>query len=280
MTDPTLARAEELLADRALEGLTPAEVTELERLGADDDSFELAAAALELALYDHAPMPASVAARVRVTLTDLDEPAAPRATPAREPAVVPVVPLIPRDPTGRRLQLTAWLAAAAGLVLAIGAWLWAAERPPRIEFVKADTTTGASPAVASRPSEDRARLLATAKDVTTLAWTATDDPSARGASGDVVWSPARQQGYMRFVGLAPNDRAAVEYQLWIFDASRDAAFPVDGGVFDVTQPGEVIVPITARLRVDKLALFAVTVEQPGGVVVSKRERIVVTAKPG
>ena len=52
---------------------------------------------------------------------------------------------------------------------------------------------------------------------------------------------------------------------------------VDGGVFDVPSTGEVIVPITAKLRVGGATLFAVTVERPGGVVVSRREHIVVTA---
>ena len=40
-----------------------------------------------------------------------------------------------------------------------------------------------------------------------------------------------------------------------------------------------IIPITAKLSVDEPVLFAVTIEKPGGVVVSKRERIVVTAAP-
>jgi hypothetical protein len=39
------------------------------------------------------------------------------------------------------------------------------------------------------------------------------------------------------------------------------------------------VPITARVRVGKPVLFAVTIERPGGVVVSAREHIVVLAKP-
>jgi hypothetical protein len=41
----------------------------------------------------------------------------------------------------------------------------------------------------------------------------------------------------------------------------------------------VIVPISAKLQVGAAVLFAVTVERPGGGVVSKRERIVVTAAP-
>lgn len=85
---------------------------------------------------------------------------------------------------------------------------------------------------------------------------------------------------MRFVGLAVNDPRQLQYQLWIFDKNRDQAFPVDGGVFDITPAGEVIAPITAKLPVGEPMLFAVTVEKPGGVVVSKRERIVVTAAPG
>ena len=53
---------------------------------------------------------------------------------------------------------------------------------------------------------------------------------------------------------------------------------VDGGVFDIG-PGEVIVPIRAALPVTTPKLFAVTIEKPGGVVVSSRQRIVVTAAP-
>jgi len=94
-----------------------------------------------------------------------------------------------------------------------------------------------------------------------------------------VWSASAQQGYLRFVGLAPNDRAVVPYQLWIFDKTRDDKYPVDGGVFDVAASGEVIVRIDPKLHVNDAALFAVTIERPGGVVVSKREHIVVTAAP-
>jgi anti-sigma-K factor RskA len=125
----------------------------------------------------------------------------------------------------------------------------------------------------------RAALLQNAPDVVTLAWTATADASAKGASGDVVWSAAQQRGFMRFSGLAANDPKVVQYQLWMFDAERDERYPVDGGVFDVTAGGDVIVPITPRVRVAQAKLFAVTVEAPGGVVVSKRERIVTTAAP-
>lgn len=162
-----------------------------------------------------------------------------------------------------------WLAAVACLVIAAGAVWWGIQQRGEIKPI-------ASP-IASTPASDRASLVASATDLAKLAWTVTPDPNTRGATGDVVWSAAQQKGYMRFVGLTPNDPGQYQYQLWIFDKTRDQAFPVDGGVFDVGSNGEVIVPISPKLHVNDLALFAVTVEKPGGVVVSKRERIVVTA---
>ena len=244
-------RVHELLADRATEGLTAEEQRELEQLGAaGDESYDLAAAAADVATLDIQAMPTVIAGRVLARVGGA--------------TVTPI-----RKKSGNRAQTFAVIAAAAAIVLAIGAVVWSIAKPPRV------ATLPQPPSIA----EQRAQLLAAGGDVTTLAWTATEDPNAKGAGGDVVWSASKQQGFMRFVGLTPNDRTAIQYQLWIFDASRDAAFPVDGGVFDVSATGEVIVPIVPKLRVDKVALFAVTVEKPGGVVVSKRERIVVTAKP-
>jgi anti-sigma-K factor RskA len=78
---------------------------------------------------------------------------------------------------------------------------------------------------------------------------------------------------MRIRGLAANDPTVEQYQLWIFDAERNADHPIDGGVFDVAADGEVVVPMDPRLPVGRATLFAVTVEKPGGVVVSSRERL-------
>jgi hypothetical protein len=114
-----------------------------------------------------------------------------------------------------------------------------------------------------------------------LSWTATEDPSAETASGDVVWSDLEQAGVMRITGLEANDPTVSQYQLWIFDEARDERFPVDGGVFDIPgEGGDVLVPIRAAVPVTKATLFAVTVERPGGVVVSDRERIVLVAQAG
>lgn len=186
---------------------------------------------------------------------------------AQQRQAAKTVPLGPRQ----RVILP-WIAAVACLAIAGGAVWWSTERRAA-PVIAAPTVT---PILA--PAAERTQLLANkeAKPIT-IAWTATQDANAHGASGDVVWSASTQRGFMRFVGLTPNDPGQYQYQLWIFDKARDQAFPVDGGLFDVTSTGEVIVAISPKLHVDDLAMFEVTIEKPGGVVVSKRERIVVTA---
>ena len=105
----------------------------------------------------------------------------------------------------------------------------------------------------------------------------------RPASGDVVWNANEQKGYMRFRGLAKNDRNANVYQLWIFDKTRDDKYPVDGGVFDVrvgATRGEVLVAIDAKLPVHDAFAFAITKEKPGGVVVSEKRPEQIVAAVG
>ncbi|HUS32686.1 MAG TPA: anti-sigma factor [Kofleriaceae bacterium] len=317
-------RAEELLAERAVRPLDDRELHELDALDAsNDDSFDLAAASVAVALTPLETMPADLAAKIlaaspagfdamkTVPGTSL-MPGAIRTLPgvgldayrpqpdaqvvAREgePLVasrgdVPVAPQgdvrvapqgdalgAPKSDIERAREVRAkrsrfavvapWLAAAACLLAAVGALAWAR-----------DQGSGTKTVATLSPSDARADLLAHASDVTTIEWTTTADPTAQGAKGDVVWSQSAQKGFMRFAGLAVNDAKQFQYQLWIFDKTRDEAFPVDGGVFDVTASGEVIIPISAKLPVGDATLFAVTIEKPGGVVVSKRERIVVTA---
>lgn len=129
------------------------------------------------------------------------------------------------------------------------------------------------------PATERQELLAEAPDVVTVPWNVSENGEL---AGDVVWSDAENEGYMRIRGLEPNDPSATQYQLWIFRGTDPGAepHPVDGGVFDVGSPGEVVIPIDAKLPVGHAGLFAVTVEDPGGVVVSKREEIVLIAARG
>jgi hypothetical protein len=272
MTQHLLApRAVELLCDRALDGLDGHEHAELMQLLAmggrqDEVTFELAATAVDLghALHTREPLPAHLEARIEAQALAMLRPA-------------PMAPMAPVVPLGKPRSVFPWLAAAACFALAVGAVLWSIGRPrptalapmppiPEVEMPAPSLT------------DQRAELLASGR-AKLKTWTATSDAAATSASGDVVWDNERQRGFMRFKGLAKNDRRVSQYQLWIFDGARDERFPVDGGVFDIDrETGDVIVMIQPKLRVIDPTLFAVTVEKPGGVVVSNRERIVVTAK--
>ena len=56
---------------------------------------------------------------------------------------------------------------------------------------------------------------------------------------------------------------------------------MDGGVFDVPAGrDEVLVPVHPTLTVSRAVAFAVTVEQPGGAVVSDRAKLVALAHVG
>jgi anti-sigma-K factor RskA len=229
--------------------------------GTAPNEWELAAAACELALLAGdgtavATLPAAV--RERIAAAAADHPARPPAGPARRrPA---------RAAASRRFSAAGWWAAACLAVVV--AWLGATT--PR------DGRPGGVAVAATGPAELRRRLLAEDPAAVTVAWKAGKDPAIAAAGndlGDVVWSPSRQQGFMRIRGLAANDPTVEQYQLWIFDAERNADHPIDGGVFDVAADGEVVVPMDPRLPVGRATLFAVTVEKPGGVVVSSRERL-------
>ena len=156
-----------------------------------------------------------------------------------------------------------WILAAASLLVAVLGWMQAWSLP-----------------FEPSPAAARARLVAGEGDeVLRLPWTATDDPAAAAASGDVVWSTKGQQGYLRFRGLPANDSRVEQYQLWIFDGQQDERYPIDGGVFDIPpEGGDVVVPIRPAIRVAQPTMFAVTIEKPGGVVVSSRERLPLLAK--
>lgn len=122
----------------------------------------------------------------------------------------------------------------------------------------------------------RASLVSEAPDVLTLPWAPPTAAGYEGVTGDVVWSQSRQQGYLRLANMPVNDPARRQYQLWIVDPDRDKN-PVDGGVFNVSATGEVIIPIQAKLQIRSPKAFAITAEQPGGVVVSAGPLLVVAS---
>ena len=290
----------DLLVARVTEGLDPVEQHELNDLSAkfpdfDPDALDRVAASLVLSGLKIEPMPATLRARIEADAQAWFASAGPRPAGTDEPAArgtVTPLPVRPRPVTA----WGGWFAAAAALVLAVTGWLQVdrmdAERAllaARQQSLQATAARlerelaareEALAAQQPRPEQLLAELQAR-PDTSVIPWTATDDPAAGGAEGAVVWNGEEQAGVMRFRGLQPNDPATAQYQLWIFDAERDDRFPVDGGVFDVPAgAAETLVPIRARLPVGKAVLFAITVEPPGGVVVSSRERIALVAQPG
>lgn len=106
------------------------------------------------------------------------------------------------------------------------------------------------------------------------------DAAGQAVKGEVVWDPGKSGGYIKLSGLPINDPQREQYQLWIFDGKRDQRYPVDGGVFNVSKTGEIELWIRVPVPVRDAAMFAVTVEQSGGTVVSDRGRIVALAKAG
>lgn len=103
-----------------------------------------------------------------------------------------------------------------------------------------------------------------------------DEAVGEAAQGRVLWNPELQQGVVTVSGLAANDASESQYQLWIRDAQREGS-PVPGPVFDVEDADEVNVVFDSTLVIGEPSAFLITVERPGGVVVSKQDRVVMVA---
>ncbi len=176
----------------------------------------------------------------------------------------------PRRPSV--LAWIGWLAAAA--LLAITVVRGRAPAPSA-----AASATVRSAAIDGDVRLLRATLVADPQ-TQTLKWAAGTDSTGRFTEdGEVLWNPALQRGVMRLIGLMPNDSTQWQYQLWIFDKTRDERYPVDGGVFNIARgQADRLVAIRAPVPIGDAVMFAITVEKPGGVVVSTRERLAMLAK--
>lgn len=260
---------EQLLAGKSLSDLSAAEANELESSlsAADIESlreFERTVTALDLAMdrTREQEMPASMRSSILreadaffsgqssgKTVSAPHIPSVSAVEPVKQESVAP-------PQTWRRREALAWITTAAATTFAVGSWWWQTSQQSSF----------------SNLALSRADLLASAKDLIQVEWKEGKTPLQQAVSGDVVWSSNYQKGFMRLVGLPINDPLREQYQLWIIDPLRDDE-PVDGGVFDISQAGEVIIPIQAKLHVTKPAAFAITIEKPGGVVVSKQDRL-------
>jgi hypothetical protein len=273
----------DLLVKQVTEGLSPAEQRALDVMDSELASvflrdLERAAAAVTLAGSTASEaLPTALSARISQQAAEHFVSASKVAGEIRTAVAQAPVHQLSAPRRANRFGGYGWLAAAACLVLAIFGWERSAPPLPPVASVTPAPVIVAPPEKPAPPTaaQEREALLAKA-DSLRIPLGATKDPAAAGVTGDVVWDPATQRGFLHFAGLAPNDPAMHQYQIWIFDAGRDKRYPVDGGVFDVpANAGEVVIPIRASLMVRKPAAFAVTLEKPGGVVVSGREHVIV-----
>jgi hypothetical protein len=171
------------------------------------------------------------------------------------------------------MQWLGWgVAAAACIVLIANIWMTRIQPEKEVVVEKQPTVVEKEPTVA----EQKQQLLASAEDVVKRNWSSPKE--GENLSGEIVWSNAEQKGFTTFRGLPVNDPTKETYQLWIFDETQGEKTPISGGTFNVNEDGEVVLPINTGVEVKKPKQFAVTVEKPGGVVVSKQEKIVAVAK--
>jgi hypothetical protein len=269
MSHPAIDRLEDLAVDEALGLLTPAEQSELRVLlqqvpGFDMAGVERAIAAVTAAgiTTGHEPVPADLE---RKLLADAAGFLA-GITVAR-----PLEAVAQQSSLLRRAAGWSGWALAAGLAVVL--WFYAIQPSGP---VSANGVTYAG----RRLEAARDRLLAEHGSVFMHRFAPGSDANGAALTGDVVWDDRTQQGYLRLRGLRVNDPSREQYQLWIFDAERDQRYPVDGGIFDIRGEGTSLVRIRAAVPVHHAVLFAITVEQPGGVVVSTRARLAGLAKPG
>ena len=258
---PSEERLMELLADRATQGLTPEEETELEQLLAehpeiDVDMLEEAAAAVDLFLTGEPSEP------LPKHLSDQLKRQAPNASEnAKSPTPVePVKPVPESAPvkSGRYwpiLAVCGWLAAAVFLVFLV--------RNPT-----PDKPT---------PTELADKWLRDG-DCQEIKGKSADAKKYPKANGKVLWKTSKQKGFLMLNGIPSNNPKESRYQLWIIDGKRSPdSPPINGGLFDVKDDGQVVIPFEPQLPVAQVVAFAITREQPEGVVVSNKEDIVFLA---
>lgn len=270
---PIPPRLIDLMVEDATQGLTPQDEAELsaaiaqdELVRAEAEAYAMAATAIELSLSQSQraeALPDALRKKLIATATrhvqaDASAPVL-KLNPSTtdKPAAPAAAPFSFTD--GR---MFGWYAAIAALVAL--AFVLTFEPTPQ-------QTNDPVPTLAEQYD-----ALANDADTITAAWGFNadgGDPAYANTTGQVIWNADEQTGYMKLAGLPVNDPDQFQYQLWIVDASRDPKIEntnrVDGGVFDITAQGEVIVPINAKLLARNAAAFAITVEAPGGVVESK-----------
>ncbi|VTR99824.1 anti-sigma factor [Tuwongella immobilis] len=257
-------RLHELLADRAVFGLSiddERELQELLRIFPDVDADE----------WDR------LAAQVDLATCGEDLPALPPSLVDRVQARIPAQVSVSRKGNHRsRLQtreLLAWLIAAACFLVAVYSWTAPKSEPPipvpgndRSPIAVRDSGESPAPSV-SVPSlaQQMDELLASSDGILHVRLSESVSANDLTVSGEIVWSRTEQRGFLRLKGLPTNDPTKSQYQLWIVEDSMLRSETVNAGVFDVEQQNrELIVPIRADHLVQQPNTFVISIEPPGG----------------
>ena len=252
-------RFEELEAGRILGDLDAEEVAEWEKLSnhprcQSDVSLELTAAAVDVAALETSreDLPDDLIGKLQADMAPFV---------VREDESDKVI----RPSLWKRFfsdTETAWAIAAVFIILFIAQFV--VEKPTDSVPVQSLSDAGDD-----LPAVSLNRLMDETDDLIKSEFTGLGNYEEM--SGEVVWSDRRQEGYLTLTNLPPNDPTSKQYQLWIVDPDRDTE-PVDGGVFDIpADNATAVIPIRNPLVVNKPQLFLITLEKPGGVVVSDRE---------
>ena len=254
----------ELMVQQSLEGLSPAEKQQLQKLRLENnvsesdlhdemERIELAAAAADLACFDDDSsfIPDRIKDRVLVEAGKFFE--------AKTSDTGSLVTHKPEQPTPNTLgwKIATIISTAACILLLLNPVARTLDPAPVSVAQLRDAFLDSAPV----------DLI----DVKMVSNDALHEYGKDLKNGRLVWSDAKQEGYMEFEGLKINDPKVEQYQLWIFQNEKLEKYPVDGGVFDITKDKQII-KIDAKILTNAKA-FAVTLEKPGGVVVSDRERI-------
>lgn len=268
----------DLLTKKAVYGLDDTENNQLDELDPgtaelEFRSLEITAAAISMVDFSaEEPLPSHLFSKIAANANQYVG-----ATEAV--ADTPWPPVYRNDEAGDNRPARSWFGwfgwvAAAAACIALAVNIWVTQMQPPVEVAR--TPPVEIPKVLT-PAEMREAMLRSTASVIKANWAAGNVKELKEISGDVVWSDEKQSGYMRLSGLPVNDAKKETYQLWLFDKTQDKATPIDGGTFDVIANGEVVIPINAKLKAQEPGMFAITVEKPGGVVVSKREKVAALA---
>ncbi len=273
---------DDLLVMSAVHGVDDAEQLELDRLIrefdlSDTDRFESTVGALDAGWHQMAGdvLPEGFSERLKTKI--VDDAASYVGNPAADSVAQDSTqsPVRPNASDTSSTSSYAWTTREKLMSLVTAASLMFALASATGFFDKPEPQDGTDVVVELTIQEKLANLRnAGLADLRVADWTnPTESVASQSATGQVVWSDSRQEGYMVIDNLQVNDPSVEQYQLWIFDTERNDDFPVDGGVFDINAQGQVIVPIDSRLPITQVKMFAITIEIPGGVVKSERERL-------